>query len=130
MSKCPTCGVNKAATIKSASRLIAENERLSRLLETANAYGAGENAARLKAEAEIERLRAELGRVSEKLMIAGTDNAGLRAERDALLRLLGDCREQLEFWTPDETMIAVNEVKPMDRYYALRDRIDAARRER
>ena len=36
--------------------------RLRALIATANAYGAGENAARLKAEAEVERLRADAER--------------------------------------------------------------------
>jgi hypothetical protein len=84
MSKCPTCGVNKAATIKSASRLIAENERLSRLLETANAYGAGENAARLKAEAEVERLRAGGCARDQRTTQWCAEAEALRAERDAL----------------------------------------------
>jgi hypothetical protein len=36
--------------------------------------------------------KAELGTVSEKLMIAGTENAGLRAERDALLKQKVTCQ--------------------------------------
>jgi len=37
-----------------------EIERLQSLLEAANAYGAGENKARIEAEKENERLRAEI----------------------------------------------------------------------
>jgi hypothetical protein len=48
----------------------------------------------MQAADELERLQAELGRVSEKLMIARTDNAGLRAERDALARALHEIAEE------------------------------------
>ena len=76
-----------------------EIERLRTLLETANSYGSGENAARLKAEAEVERLRAELAAVKLQLVVgingdvvaasgAAAQEAvkqmnALRAERDA-----------------------------------------------
>jgi hypothetical protein len=50
-----------------------EIKRLRAMLQGSNIYGAGENAARLKAEAEIERLR---------------------AERDALVRALHEIAEE------------------------------------
>jgi hypothetical protein len=52
-----------ADTAEIVSRYAGRVEQLRALLETANAYGSGENAARLKAEAEVERMRAECERL-------------------------------------------------------------------
>jgi hypothetical protein len=51
-----------------------------------------------------------------------------RLELDALRELLGECRDELEYWTPDETTATVDESEALNGYYALRDRIDAARK--
>jgi hypothetical protein len=71
-----------------------EIESLRELLETANSYGAGENAARLKAEAEVERLRAELAESERDAVEAAFLQGKAEAGRDALLGTL----KWLERW--------------------------------
>lgn len=81
-----------------------EIERLRAMLHGANAYGAGENAARLKVEAEVERLRSELANATGIIereawletaraegkpgpYVSFDDYERLRAERDAAFKM-------------------------------------------
>ena len=50
----------------------------------------------------------------------------LRAERDAMAALLGECRNECEMWTPDESLATADGSEALNGWYALRDRIDAA----
>lgn len=52
----------------------------------------------------------------------------VEAERDALRALLVDARAEVEFWTPDESNATASEADHLNRWYSLRDRIDAAMR--
>lgn len=50
----------------------------------------------------------------------------LRAEVEALRALLLKARAEVEYWTPDESNALLCELGPLNLWYALRDRIDAA----
>lgn len=49
----------------------------------------------------------------------------LQVENAALLGLLREARDELEFWTPDESLATADESEALNNYYALRDRIAA-----
>jgi hypothetical protein len=79
---------------------------------------------------EIDRLRAENDRLKDELLVAyktGGDKLLAQKARIAELEaLLLAARETVEEWTPDESNALRCEEEPLNRWYALRDRIDAA----
>ena len=65
-----------------------EIESLRELLETANSYGAGENAARLNAEAERDALAQKLSEAQADCRMFSDEAKTAESERDALLLVL------------------------------------------
>ena len=84
--------------------------------------------ARLKADLAAARAeRDQMVRNTETLLAAAANNQlVLHSDLAAARELLKLARSEVELWIPDECNCAITDEILLNRWYALRDRIDAA----
>jgi predicted nuclease with TOPRIM domain len=75
---------------------------------------------------KIMELSRQINEAREKFEKVAAERDALRDDLAAARALLMAARDQLEYWTPDESLVMENEQVQLNAYYALRDRIDSA----